>query len=294
MGERKTESRLLATQRLPAATAASLPRPVEADRPSAAAVVPSVTRAMALLELLAAERTPMSLARLAHRLELPKSSVHALCHTLLTLGYLRRQTDSSFFLGPAVMPLAAAFVSGTDVVQEFNAVWDELGEPPEETMVLSVLNAHEVVYLAARGGSKPLGLAFRAGMRLPANLAATGRAMLAFLPAGQLHSIYADVVPAPRADGAAVPFARLREELEQTRLRGYSVDDEGVRSGVFCIGAPVFDGSSEVVAGLGICIQKAALQEATLARHRHALLRIAGLLTGRLGGRSRQPAAVGL
>lgn len=231
----------------------------------------------------------MTLARLAARLGLPKSSVHALCHTLLGLGYLRRQGDSGFFIGPAVMPLADSFVSGTDVTQAFNAVWDDMGTLPEETMILSVLNGHDVVYLAARGGSRPLGLAFRVGMRLPANLAATGRAMLAHLPPDQVRALYAREGPDAPAKGEAMTLDRLCDELAAIRSRGYSIDDEGVRVGVYCIGAPVFGSSSEVLAGVGICIQKAALDPTIQQQQRETVLRIAGLVSNRLGGKLARP-----
>lgn len=225
----------------------------------------------------------MTLARLAGQLELPKSSVHALCHTLLGLGYLRRQGDAAFFIGPAVMPLADSFVAGTDVGQVFNAVWDDMGAPPEETMILSVLNGTDVVYLAARGGSRPLGLAFRVGMRLPANLAASGRAMLAHLSSKDVSALYASARPAAPAAGQAPTLDQLDAELATTRERGYSFDDEGVRAGVFCIGAPVFDASAAVVAGVGICMQKAALDDQTRAKHVDTVLRVAAALSHRLG-----------
>ena len=134
----------------------AVPTPEAASR-SGSAMVPSVTRALALLDLLAQERAPMSLARLSGSLGLPKSSVHALCATMVTLGYLRRQGEAGFFIGPRVMPLADAFVSGTDVAQAFNAVWEDMGAPPEETVILSVLNGSDVVYVAARSGVRPLG-----------------------------------------------------------------------------------------------------------------------------------------
>lgn len=270
-------------------TSGSASAPAQRSRAGGAGV-PSVARAMALLDLLAQERTPMTLGGLSSRLELPKSSVHALCHTLLTLGWLRRQGDAAFFIGPSVMPLADAFVSGTDVVQAFGSVWDELGAPPEETVILSVLNGHEVVYLAARSGTRPLGLAFRVGMRLPASLAASGRAMLAFLPAGRVQAIYAAVPPAAAANGSAPTLEQMLDELEAIRESGYSIDDEGVRAGVQCVGAPVFDASGAVVAGVGLCVQKAGLDAATRRRHRDTVVRVARLLSQRLGARGPAPA----
>ena len=81
---------------------------------TATALVPAVSRALTLLDQLAKVREPMSLARLASELALPKSSVHGLCNTLMSYGYLRRQSDGAFLIGPRVMTLAEAFVSGTD------------------------------------------------------------------------------------------------------------------------------------------------------------------------------------
>lgn len=246
---------------------------------------------MALLELLAQERVAMSLARLSERLELPKSSVHALCHTLLELGYLRRQGDAGFFIGPAVMPLAASFAGGTDVVQAFSAVCDELAGPTDETMILSVLDGREVVYLAARGDSRPLGLAFRAGMRLPANLAASGRAMLANLRVEEVRAIFSDVAPAPDSKGQASTLGQLLDELAMTRRRGYSIDDESVRIGVYCVGAAVFDAHSVVVAGVGMCMQKAALDSHARTKQMDVVRHVASQLSERLGGRPGSPAA---
>ncbi|HET9977375.1 MAG TPA: IclR family transcriptional regulator [Burkholderiaceae bacterium] len=252
---------------------------------AAPALVPAVTRALALLDRLAEERQPMPLARLASGLEIPKSSVHGLCTTLLALGYLRRHGDGSFSIGPRVMSLADAFIAGTGVTQEFAALWAEDGQVPDETVVLTILNGADVVYVATRSGARPLGLSFNIGMRLPAYLAASGKAMLAHLGEGALRSLLSGVELAPMAQRAGPSFEALIEELAEVRARGYSVDDEGVREGVYCIGAPVFDGRGDVVAGIGMCLQKSPRQlEGREAQRRH-VVDVAARLTRRLGGR---------
>lgn len=253
------------------------------------ATVPAVDRALSLLDRLARQREPMSLARLATDLALPKSSVHGLCNTLLQHGYLRRQSDGAFRLGPRVMSLAEAFVAGTGVAQEFSALWPDAAAAPEETVVLSVLNGSEVVYIAARQGTRPLGLAFSVGMRLPAWLAATGKALLAWQAPATLQALLGEDPLAPLAGSTPLALPALREELALTRQRGWSVDDEGVREGVYCIGAPVFDAAGEVVAGLGVCIHKAQADPDADGRHRAAVLQAAAALTERLGGQPPTP-----
>lgn len=259
----------------------SLPRGPRAG--AATALVPAVSRALAVLDRLAQQRAPMSLARLAEELSLPKSSVHGLCSTLLSYGYLRRQDDGAFRIGPSVMSLAEAFVAGTNVADEFNGLWRDAAAAPDETIILSVLSGAEVVYIGARNGRRPLGLAFTVGMRLPAHLAATGKAMLAFHAPQQVRSLFGSgALPAMTGKGAK-RVTELLKELGQVRERGYSIDDEGVRAGVYCYGAPVFDAAGSPIAGVGVCLNKAMLGADDGARHRDLVLQTARVLSERLG-----------
>jgi DNA-binding IclR family transcriptional regulator len=246
--------------------------------------VPAVTRALSLLDRLARQREPMSLAQLTSELALPKSSVHGLCNTLVSFGYLRRQSDGAFLIGPRVMSLAEAFVSGTDVAQEFAALWADAGVAPEETVVLSVLSGTDALYVAVRNSARPLGLAFNVGMRLPAYLSGSGKAMLAHLDTDVLRKLFAAGLTTHLTRKGPRDVDGLLKELALTRKRGYSVDDETVREGVYSFGAPVFDASGRVVAGVAVCINKALLGADRGDRHRDATLRVARTLSQRLGG----------
>src|SRR5436190_7958791 len=247
-------------------------------------LVPAVSRALTLLERLAGAREPMTLARLAGELALPKSSVHGLCNTLVSFGYLRRQADGSYLIGPRVMGLAEAFVSGTDVAQEFNALWAESGSTPEETVLLSVLSGNEALYVSVRNSARPLGLAFNVGMRLPAYLSGSGKAMLAQLPVDEVRRRFTGQLSTRLTSKGPRDIESLLRELALTRKRGYSIDDEAVREGVYSFGAPVFDASRDAVAAVAVCINKAQLGSDRGARHRDAALDVARRLTQRLGG----------
>ena len=260
--------------------------PVAAKTP-ATALVPAVSRALTLLERLAGAREPMTLARLAGELSLPKSSVHGLCNTLVSFGYLRRQVDGSYLIGPRVMGLAEAFVSGTDVAQEFNALWAERGNDPEETVVLSVLSGTEALYVGVRKSVRPLGLAFNVGMRLPAYLSGSGKALLAWLPPDEVRRRFAAGLGARLTKKGPRDLDALLKDLALARRRGYSTDDEGVREGVYSFGAPVFGASGEPVAAISVCINKAQLGADRGARHREAAVAVAAELSRRIGGEVR-------
>ena len=258
---------------------------------TATAIVPAVSRALTLLDRLAQQREPMSLALLTSELALPKSSVHGLCNTLVSFGYLRRQPDGGFLIGPRVMSLAEAFVAGTDVAQEFNALWADAGTAPEETVVLSVLSGTDALYVAVRNSARPLGLAFNVGMRLPAYLSGSGKAALAQRPPDEVRKLFSAGLHTHFTRKGPREVEGLLKELAATRKRGYSIDDEAVREGVYSFGAPVFDASGEAVAGVGVVINKALLGADRGDRHREAVLNVARWLSGRLGGHVADPAA---
>ncbi len=252
----------------------------------AAALVPAVSRALMLLDRLAQRREPMRLAQLSTDLALPKSSVHGLCNTLMSFGYLRRQDDGAFLIGPRVMTLAEAFIAGTNVAREFNALWSEAAIATDETILLSVLSGAEVVYVAARNGARPLGLAFNVGMRLPAHLAATGKAMLAFHEPDFVRQLFPHE-PLPTMSGKGPrTVAALLKELARTRRRGHSVDDQTVREGVYSLGAPVFNAAGQPVAAIGVCINREQVDTEHGRRQTDAVMQAARLLSQRLGAAS--------
>lgn len=253
-------------------------------RAAATAMVPSVSRALSLLERLALAREPMSLGRLASELALPKSSVHGLCNTLMSFGYLRKLADGAFLIGPRVMGLAEAFVSSTDAAGEFNALWADTGSSPEETVVLSVLSGGDALYVAVRNSARPFGLAFNVGMRLPAYLSGSGKAMLAFRPAAEVRRLCPNGPFTRLTKKGPADLDSFMKELALIRRRGYSTDDEAVREGVYSFGAPVFDASGTAVAGIAVCVNKAMRGVARGQRHREAALAVAAALTQRLGG----------
>lgn len=274
-----------------------MPLPVSTPLPSSAAarppLVPAVARALAVMDLLAREPGPMHMAGVAAALDLPKSSVHGLCNTLLSFGWLRRADNGALQIGPGVMNLAGAFVARTSVVQEFNALWHGRGSAPEETILLSVLSGTDIVYVAARSGTRPLGLAFNVGMHLPAHLAATGKAMLAFHAPAHVRALFGVPALASMTGKGPRRVSELMKELALTRERGFSIDDEGVREGVVCFGAPVFDASGGPVAGVGVCLNKAMLAAGGGERHQQDVMNAARLLSQRLGAQMPTVEALG-
>ncbi|MGB6242851.1 MAG: IclR family transcriptional regulator [Castellaniella sp.] len=248
---------------------------------------PAVARASAILDLLARTGSPVTLAQLAKTLQLPKSSLHGLCATLEQLNLITRLDSGQMTLGPHVMMWANAFMARLDITQEFFASWDDMRVLPEETITLSVRDGAEVVYIACRNGKHPLGLSFHAGMRMPAVYTATGLAMLSTLPDSGIRKLFdrPDYAwPTPFTAKGVRDTNELIAELQTTRQRGYSMDHEGVREGMYCYGAPVFDSHHpEAVAGVAVSIRSLEANPALEEHAGQAICKLAGRLSERLG-----------
>lgn len=246
-------------------------------------MVPAVVKAVRLLDALAAAREPLSLASLTRLLALPKSTVHALCATLIRTGLVRRHESGAYHLGVHVMDLSCAFLSRADVIAEFNKLCSST-LLPDETMILSILDGTDVVYVACRNGSRGLGLTFRIGLRLPASTTATGKAQLSTLPQKRLLELLRDGGLRRLTRKSIIILPAFLRELAKVRKRGYSVDDEESGDGTMCFGAPVFGpGREQAVAGVAVSFLRAAVDAHQRTLYCQAVRELAATLSNRLG-----------
>jgi IclR family transcriptional regulator, blcABC operon repressor len=245
---------------------------------------PAVVRAARILDLISQSTVPISLAELARALDLPKSSLHGLCATLVQLRLITRLDSGQMTLGPHVMSWANAFLARSDITQEFLAAWDEVNVLPQETITLSVLDGASVVYIACRNGNRPLGVTFRIGMRLPAPYTATGKAMLSTFSDEEIRSKLKGPWPKPLTAMGTPNLAAFVKSMEATRTRGYSIDDNEVREGMHCLGAPVFDSSSKhAVAGVAVSMLSLDVTPESQQKTGNAIRHLADRLSERLG-----------
>jgi DNA-binding IclR family transcriptional regulator len=101
-----------------------------------------------------------------------------------------------------------------------------------------------------------------------------------------VRKLFAGGLPAHLTRKGPREIEGLLKELALTRRRGFSIDDETVREGVYSFGAPVFDAAGNAVAGVAVCINKALLGADRGERHREAVLKVARNLSVRLGARA--------
>lgn len=220
------------------------------DQDNQTKLVPALARGAQILDIIARVPTALTAKEIATELNLAKSTVHGLCATLVSLNLLIRRADQSYQLGPHVMRWANAFSARSDVANEFASIWDDGTDLPGATITLSVMENTDIVYIAARNSQATEGrFDFRAGMRLPASITATGKAMLSHMNEFDVRHLYAGVAEVEKIDA-------LISVLESDKERGYSFDNEDVGEGLVCYGAPVLDSKNKPIAGIAVSLLK--------------------------------------
>jgi DNA-binding IclR family transcriptional regulator len=211
--------------------------PVAVDADSLA---PAVTRAAAILDLLAADgAVAFGPSELARRLGFPKSSIANICAALADVG-LARRVGTGFALGRKLAELGGAYLSAVDIVQEFYEACRLLPTGSDETVQLAILDGLEVTYLARHDGRQPVRLTSQIGRHLPATSTATGKAALAALSEPELERRLASLTILPAFTPNSHRTVRdLMVDLAEIRRRGYAIDDEETVEGVVCYGIAI-------------------------------------------------------
>jgi IclR family transcriptional regulator, blcABC operon repressor len=200
-----------------------------------ASPAPAVTRAAALLDELAAAEEPLGLSDIARRLGIAKSSAANLCTALEDAGLIRR-VDSRFSLGHKLVELAGSYLRKVDLLTEFHSGARSLPNAAQETMLLGLLDATDVLYLARHDGTQPIRLASDVGRRMPAVCTGLGKAMLSTLSESDVRERVGALAEFPvLTERGAQNIDELLDDLARTRARGYAFDDEENTAGVCCI-----------------------------------------------------------
>lgn len=191
------------------------------SKPSGA---PAVTRAAAILRLLAEAGIALNLTDIARALGLAKSSTFNLCNALEEAGLIARR-DASYVLGRGVVELGGAYLRSFDIVREFYRLCADSPVLSHELLQLAVLDGTSVLYVARHEGRAPLRLSATIGDRFPASITAVGNVLLAQLDPTVVADRYRDGNLPQWTDNSVSSVAGLLVKLEACRERGYALDD---------------------------------------------------------------------
>jgi DNA-binding IclR family transcriptional regulator len=214
----------------------------------------TLARGLKLLDLIAAGYEGVAVRDLAAATGLPRSIVQRLLQTLEAEGFLERHPSQvGFRLAIKMWSLGCIAIRRLNVREVARPVLEELARKTNEMVKIGVLDGHDVVYVDGIECPQAVRAYVPIGGRLPAHSIATGKAILAYLPAGNLNEILAST----NGDADA-----LGKDLERTRKRGYAINRGERDQDVSAIAAPLFDAQGDAIGSVGVIMPSGRLTSA--------------------------------
>lgn len=246
-------------------------------------LISSVASVFQVLELFSSNTGPMTFSQLTRLAGKPKSSVHRILSTLMRLNLVKRDEYTGLFsLTLKMWSLGMSAFAGVDMVKIAEPHIRKLMEKADETAHLAVLDGPDwVTYLSKFESPRSIKVQFWVGKRVRSWRSATGRSMLAFLPAT------IELLKKARAYEIAIDSGEDRAELDSTlqrvRRRGYALTKGDNHPEMGGIAAPVRDHTGTVVGSCGIAIPIFRMNRKLIERCTPFVLSGAAAISAELG-----------
>lgn len=226
----------------------------------------------------------MPAAVLVRELGLPRSTVYHLLSALVDEGFVTHLPDERrYALGLAAHELGTGYTRQAPLRRLAQVPLAELVDRARHTAHLAVQLGREVVYVIEERAPGRPPLVTDVGVRLPAHLTASGRAMLAALPAAAVRALFPDPSAFAERTGAGPrsPSA-LRSSLVRVRRDGWALEDGEVSDGWASVAAAVTDHAGHPVAAIAVTFP--STEDIDRERAARLVMRTARVVTQRVGG----------
>lgn len=248
--------------------------------------VPAAERTVALLRHLASQARPVTAASIARELGLPRSSTYHLLTTLSEARFVTHLPESRrWSLGVAAFELGQAFLRATQLERLARPLLHRLAHDTRIATHFAILDGRDVVYLIAEHPPATVPLVVDVGVRLPAHLTASGRALLAAQSPVQVRATFPDRASLTRRTsvGPTSPTA-LRRVLDRVRRDGVGREDGEIVPGLASVAVAARDHAGRAVGAVTLTFRAEEHAEDARDGLAAAAASTAEALTDRLGG----------
>jgi DNA-binding IclR family transcriptional regulator len=251
--------------------------------------IPAARNTLRVLGYLARRSGPVRASTLARELGMPRSSVYQLIAVMLDEGFLVHYPEDHAYGLSGLLSEIGSSSSRTARIGLLAAPLLErlVAQSPVPVVAhLATLTGSDVIYLAKVQGFRAPTTVSRIGVRLPAHLTATGRSLLAALPAPQVTALYphnTDLIV--RAGGGPRTRAQLDGILQRCRADGWAREDGEITADYASVGAAAVDRNDYPVAAVGLTFRANAAGDEHWQTLGAAVAATAASLTSRLLGR---------
>lgn len=207
-------------------------------------------RGLEVIKSFDAQSPKMTLSELAKKNGLSRASARRFLLTLQTLGYVA-SVDKQFSLTAKILDLGYSYLSSLNLTEVITPFIERVAHQLSESCSATVLDGHEIVYIARIPRKELIPISLQIGARLPAYATSPGRVFLAALPEDQLQS-FLNSVDFRQLTPRTICPKNLPDELNKVRLQGYAIVDQELELGMRAVAVPVYDRRQQLVFAINV------------------------------------------
>jgi DNA-binding IclR family transcriptional regulator len=256
--------------------------------------VPTLEKALQIVEALAVSKRGKTLSQLSRTLGLPKSSAHSILLTFEREGYLERDDlTGTYRVGPRLFEIANMAIGGVGLREQASPHLRRLKDKTGLTVHMAIPENDEAVLIERIEPEGRISVSTWIGKRMGLHCTSLGKSLLINASDEEVARLVR-----PRMlrhnENTISSVNRLCREIENVRKLGYSLDDEEEELGIRCLGAPVLDRAGEVVAAISVTGDTRQIDGERLTALVHMVKSTAQAISSQLGYRSYESAPSGL
>jgi len=213
----------------------------------------TLARGFQVLASFTPEKAEASLTDIAEILGSDASTASRFAYTLEELGYLERDAVTKLYrVSPKIYALTVSLSGPRNIRKVSLPFMENLRDRTGETVVLGVRDGSEMAVIEVIETKHALVPRGWVGGRVPVYCSALGKATLIHLAQEELMKLLDSISLIPHTEHTIVNRMDLLAELDETRQRGWSLNQQEFTAGVISVGAPIFSGRGEPAGA--ICI----------------------------------------
>jgi IclR family pca regulon transcriptional regulator len=217
-------------------------------------LIEGLGKGLRVIESFSDEHPRLTATEAAARAGLTRTAARRYLVSLVHFGYADSD-GKQYWLLPAVLRLGQSYLEAARLPRQVQPFLQRLSMQTGETANLSVLDGHEVVYLARSNSPRVVSIGFHVGARVPAHVVSPGYVILATWSKARL-----DAWTEAHDFGKFTPHtiteaARLRDSVARARDLGFWLVDQHLDIGLGGIAVALGDRKGRCVGALSMTFQ---------------------------------------
>ena len=201
--------------------------------------VPAVDKCFAILELLSRSGAPLGVSEISRQLQLNKSTVFHIIHTLADLHVLDKGNDGKFRFGYRLYSLGIAAGEGSALIQTVHPYLEAINRKTTFSAFLGIRSGMTAVIIDKVDTAYDIKISSEIGMRIPLLAGAGGKALMAQLSDEEIERILKKNRLKKYTARTCTEKSIYKREIARVRDSGLALDQEEYIEGIVAFAVPL-------------------------------------------------------